>query len=378
MVRGKKFLQQIGIIFVVSLFAACAGQESTETGFGISSISPAEDAEDVSVGSSIRVGFSGAIDQTSLNAYTLRVEEVVSQSLVEGKVTWDGSSNTAIFKPYMPLPYWTDFRVIVSDKIRSSSGVHVGQAREWWFTTVTNDHQFSTRPAANATGVSPDSIIRVQFAHGTDMNTVTDSNFNVYASTNPGNSISGTLEADTEDDTYVAIFYPDFSLATNTGYTIEFGDGIMQNGSSAFPTGSANKTISFTTGFSSTNSVVMGTIQDDYSYNIETLSNGYLVIAGETWGYFTDNASGEGDGLIAIYDQSGEEIVVHQFGGMTPEAIYDMTVIGNNIYVTGYVDTYDFNDELAERQTFIKQFTFNQNSETIFESWSQTIASNDS
>jgi hypothetical protein len=104
--------------------------------FKVTSIFPGADANNVSRRSKIAVHFSEAADPRTVN--NINISVFGNQTRVDGKVTYDRQQNRAIFEPSAPFDAKTEYKVIVSDKIRSKIGEPLTQRFSWQFATTDN------------------------------------------------------------------------------------------------------------------------------------------------------------------------------------------------------------------------------------------------
>ncbi len=111
--------------------------------FKVSQILPGANAQAVARNSRIQVHFSEPVNPSTLNPITISV--FGDQRRVEGKVVYDARRQCAIFQPAEPLKAETEYKVLVSDKIRSASGEPISNRVAWQFTT-TGDTRPTWRP----------------------------------------------------------------------------------------------------------------------------------------------------------------------------------------------------------------------------------------
>ncbi|MDH5544020.1 MAG: Ig-like domain-containing protein [Gammaproteobacteria bacterium] len=357
------------VLFLNSCGVAAPGDNGN---FSVNSSTPSSGSDEVSPSQTIQVNFSQALDKTSLNAYTFQVMESEGMSLIEGKVHYQEGSTTVSFQPYMPLPYDTPVHVMVSTMVRSSSGAHLSNVHNINFHTQTSPSESVFNPQDNATNVSPRSTIRVQFGDGVEMSTV--SSFSVtLKETQTGQNVDIELGVDEDSQTailYVADTY-NFGqgLKPQTQYTYTVLSTVL-NGSSA-PFFGTDRSTSFTTAGATPFTNFIATDWDEYADAIAVSSDGTIIIAGETWGALTDTVSHyDGDGFIAAIDAfSGEVKDLVQFGSGADsnenldiaDPVYDMTMIGSDIYVTGFtrgnLSTSDFSS--GQRALFVARYQWN-------------------
>lgn len=109
-------------------------RQSNLKAFKVTSIFPGSDANNVQRRSKIAVHFSEPADPNTINNVNISV--FANQTRVEGKVVYDRNQNRAIFEPTRPLDAKTDYKVIVSDKIKSRMGEPLTQRFAWQFATA--------------------------------------------------------------------------------------------------------------------------------------------------------------------------------------------------------------------------------------------------
>lgn len=118
--------------------------------FKVSSIFPGNDATNVARKAKIAVHFSEPADPNTVN--NINISVFANQKRVDGKVVYDRQQNRAIFEPSAPLETRTDYKVIVSDKIRSRMGEALTQRFSWQFSTTTANqkHYLTSQKTAEA------------------------------------------------------------------------------------------------------------------------------------------------------------------------------------------------------------------------------------
>lgn len=104
--------------------------------FKVTSIFPGAEANNIARKSKIAVHFSEAADPRTVN--NINISMFGNQTRVDGKVIYDRQQNRAIFEPSAPLEAKTEYKVIVSDKIKSKMGEPLTQRVSWQFATTEN------------------------------------------------------------------------------------------------------------------------------------------------------------------------------------------------------------------------------------------------
>ncbi|MEW6709648.1 MAG: Ig-like domain-containing protein [Candidatus Riflebacteria bacterium] len=117
--------------------------------FKVTAIFPAADNQNVSRKSKIAVHFSEPADPNTVN--NINISVFGKQTRVEGKVIFDRRKNRAIFEPASPLDANTQYKVLVSDKIRSKMGEQLASNFSWEFATSEGlKHNYNPRQTAEA------------------------------------------------------------------------------------------------------------------------------------------------------------------------------------------------------------------------------------
>ena len=114
-------------------------QRNNLKAFKVTSIFPGNDATNVARKAKIAVHFSEPADPNTVN--NINISVFANQKRVDGKVVYDRQQNRAIFEPAAPLEAKTDYKVIVSDKIKSRIGEPLTQRFSWQFATTTANQQ---------------------------------------------------------------------------------------------------------------------------------------------------------------------------------------------------------------------------------------------
>ena len=376
------------LISVGVVISACGGGTVSPSngggdGFSVSSHNIQENSSDVDIHSNVEITFSDSVDETSVNAYTVQLLETYGHSIIESKITYDNTNKKVTIDPYLPLTFDTEFRVIVTGKVRSSSSSpQHAVKKEWLFSTPEKPTIEAFHPSKNATDVSPRSHILIQIGHGVDWATVTEDEFALYLGStagNPDTELPLYVYVDVETHSvYLApidINEEEIDLLRNQFYTYTISQDIMLSvGGSKYPSG---ESVTFQTSNTTAYSNTIASSWDDYSYAIDALPGDNIVVAGEAWGVVEDDYNGEfpvvehydGDMYLAALDSEGEVLDVMQFGSGNAtndsleiaDAAYDMVTIGNNVFVTGYTDGNLLSSDLSPSNTrsmFVAMFTW--------------------
>ena len=370
----KYLKKQLALISTALLITACGegtvSNPTNSSGFNVTSSTPASNQE-ISVNQTIEVSFNQDVDKTSLNAYTFQVMEVEGMSLIDGKIQYNPATRTVTFEPYMPLTYDTPFHVMVSDKIRSASNVHLSGTTNINFNTMASPQISTFHPDNGTNNVSPRSSVRIQFGAGINFSSINSASFTMLEN----NVTPVPVDVELDEDAQTAILWPKetynfgdgFKPATSYSYTV--GSSVLNDSNTAFF--GSEKTNSFNTSGTTPFTNYIATNWDEYADSIKLASDGTLIVAGETWGALTDEVDRyDGDGFIAAIDPgTGETLATIQFGSGNnfndaldiADPVYDMVTINNDIYVTGFTEgNLNSADSFpGNRKLFVAKYTWN-------------------
>ena len=175
----------------------------------VSSETPASNAADVPINSTVAATFNEAVQPGTIN-FTLTGS---SGSAVTGTVAYSSSNNTLTVTPYAALAYSTTYTATIS-AAQSSSGVPMTAPVTWSFTTtaLTLPAITSEAPAPTASGVAVSSPVTATFNEAVQSSTIS------FTLTNSaGIPMAGTVAYNSS--TKIATFNPSAALAYGTVYT---------------------------------------------------------------------------------------------------------------------------------------------------------------
>ena len=182
----------------------------------VTSVSPTNQASDVSLNTTISATFSEAITTASATAasFTLISD---GGALVAGVV--GASGNTATFAPSVSLASNTRYTATISSGVRDTAGNGLISSYSWSFTTgavpdVTAPTVTGTSPQNGATGVAFNTVISVTFSESMTNSSLTPASFIVAA--NGASAIPGVVNVTGT----TATFKPTADLAPGTLYTV--------------------------------------------------------------------------------------------------------------------------------------------------------------
>jgi len=188
--------------------------------------------------------FSEAMDPSSIDGTTFTLTGPGS-SPVAGQVTYDASSNTAIFTPSSGLPLSTVFIATITTGAHDMFGNALANDFVWSFTTGANPCQpasppISVTPPNGSAGVCPNIVIAATFPQAMDPATINPTTFTVT----PG--VTGTITPDASNTIFT--FTPSGNLTLKTLYAVtittgakdQFGNGLASNFVWTFTTGATS------------------------------------------------------------------------------------------------------------------------------------------
>jgi len=170
----------VGAVLMLSLGACEDTTSSTPsnnqdlTAPTISATVPIDSATNVSIGSSLAVTFSEAMNPESVNEDSFLLRQ--GSNSISGTVIYTGV--TATFRPASVLTPGTVYSATITDDVLDLAGNSLAQPYEWSFTTgvapdTTAPTVSSTVPPAAATGVAFNSNVSVIFSEAMDPATIT-------------------------------------------------------------------------------------------------------------------------------------------------------------------------------------------------------------
>ncbi|MBF0543117.1 MAG: Ig-like domain-containing protein [Candidatus Riflebacteria bacterium] len=123
--------------------------------FKVVGIRPAANSYKVTRDSPIVVQFSEDVSPSTVNNISFSV--FGNSVRVEGLVTYDSAGKQAVFVPSKQLDLGTQYKVLLSDKIRSRNGENLASKYTWEFTTVPEQHRVYQPMAYGGGGGNPSS-----------------------------------------------------------------------------------------------------------------------------------------------------------------------------------------------------------------------------
>ncbi len=224
------------ILLAASLLLISAGcsdnNNTTSTNTGAptaSSMAPPSGAGAACPNTIVTAVFSEAMNPASIDATTFTVTGP-GTTAVNGQVTYDASSDTAIFTPGTSLAPGTLYTATITTGAEGMSGNAVASNIVWTFTTSATPCQppappISLTPASGSAGACPNTVISATFPQAMTPATINSTTFTVA----PG--VTGTVTPDAGDKTFT--FTPSGNLALNTTYTATITTGAEDSSGNA-------------------------------------------------------------------------------------------------------------------------------------------------
>jgi Ice-binding-like/Bacterial Ig-like domain len=231
--------------FLLIFTSACSdydkpGTNPTVTSPVASSLTPPGGAAGACPNSIVTATFSKAMNPASIDGSTFTVTGPGSAA-VTGVVTFDASSDTAIFTPASSLALNTMYTATITTGAQDMYGIGLASNAVWTFTTsatacVPPAAPISVSPPNVSTGICPNTVIAATFPQAMDPTTINATTFTVA----PG--VTGTVTHDSTNKIFT--FTPSANLALSTAYTATITTGAKNTAGNGL---ASNFTWTFTT-----------------------------------------------------------------------------------------------------------------------------------
>jgi hypothetical protein len=189
------------------------------------SVTPPVGAAGVCPNSIVTARFSEAMNPATIDGTTLTLTGP-GAAPVAGQVSYDASSDTAIFTPSTALALSGAYTATVTTGAQDTFGNALASNVVWTFTTAANPCQppappVSATPPNGSAGVCPNTVVGATFPQAMDPATINTTTFTV---TGPGATpVTGTVTPDGTNQIFT--FTPSASLALTTLYTATITTG---------------------------------------------------------------------------------------------------------------------------------------------------------
>jgi hypothetical protein len=209
----------------------------------VSAVSPTNNATGVSIGTTVTVTFSEAMNPATINTNTITLSNSTG-GLVLATVAYNGATNTAVLTPNSPLALSTSYTVRVVG-VQDLASNTLASAFISFFTTQAPDTTppvvSAVSPTNNATGVSIGTTVTVTFSEA--MNPATVTNGAITLSNASGGLVASTVAY----SGLTAVLMPSAVLALSNTYTVTVKGGVGGVADVATNYLAADFTSSFTT-----------------------------------------------------------------------------------------------------------------------------------
>jgi hypothetical protein len=187
----------------------------------VTSTVPASGATNVPLNQKVAATFNTPMTASTITAAgTFTLATTTGATAVPGTVTYDTSSNTAIFTPTAALTASTQYTATVTTAAQSAQGNAMLANYVWSFTTGTAANAIaptvtSTNPATAAVNVPLNQKVAATFSTSMDPSTISAAGTFTLAATVGGAAVPGTVSYAGN----TALFTPTANLAASTQYT---------------------------------------------------------------------------------------------------------------------------------------------------------------
>ena len=194
----------------------------------VSSVNPVGGAVGVSVGTTVSVTFSEAMDPATISASTITLSNVTAGGLVSAAVAYYASTNTAVLTPSIRLAQSTTYMMTVAGGptgVEDVAGTALASTFTTSFATATPDTPptvSSVNPAGGAVGVSVGTTVFVTFSEAMDPTTMSASTITL-SNVTTGGGVPGTVASLCATNT--AVLTPSNLLAQSTMYMVTVAGG---------------------------------------------------------------------------------------------------------------------------------------------------------
>jgi hypothetical protein len=209
------------------------------------SVAPVSGGANICPNTILTATFSEAMNPATIDGATFTLMGP-GTAPVAGAVTYNASSNTAIFTPSSGLTVSTVYTAAITTGAEDLFGNALASNYVWSFTTAANGCNpapavISVAPVSGAASICPNTILIATFSEAMNPSTIDGATFTLMG---PGTaSVAGVVSYDASSDT--AIFTPSTSLALSTLYTATvttgaqdlFGNALASNVVWTFTTG---------------------------------------------------------------------------------------------------------------------------------------------
>jgi hypothetical protein len=236
----RRLNHTVGFISLLLLIVitGCNDPDTTPGGPGLTpptviSVAPPNNAAGACSNTIVTATFTEAMNPATINASTFTLTGPNSTAIA-GQVTYNSTSNTAIFTPSSSLGLSTLYTATITTAAKDLFGNMLASNDVWTFTTGVAACTALGAPAVvavtPANGACPNTTVTARFSEAMNPSTISGSTFTLV-----GPGAAGTVSYDVPNLT--ATFTPSAALALNTPYTATittgahdlFGNGLASN-----------------------------------------------------------------------------------------------------------------------------------------------------
>ncbi len=168
---------------------------TTITAPTVTATTPAANATGVGLNDDITATFSRAMTPSTLNTSTATVRRQSGGGNLTATVTYDAPNNRVTINPSAALLAGTVYTASISTGATSADGVALASTVSWNFTTIPAPTVTATTPAANASGVAPDTSLTATFSRAMNPATLTTASATVRVQ-GSGSALPATVTYD--------------------------------------------------------------------------------------------------------------------------------------------------------------------------------------
>ncbi|TLN18881.1 hypothetical protein FDZ74_06505, partial [bacterium] len=244
---------------------------------------PDTDATGVSPHRPISATFTKAMDPASLTTSSFTLTKVSDASAINGTVSYDDATRSAIFTPSAALEADTAYTATLTTAVTDSYAVPMAAPYSWGFTTgaldVTPPTITGRIPAPDATGVSINSAVTVTFSEELATGSL---NLSHFVLSGPGAVVvPAALSYDAA--TYAVTLTPEANLQYGTAYSVTVTANTTDYAGN--PLGIVDDVWTFTTGTEPPMQAYFGDLHNHTSYSDGSGTPTQALAAGEAAGF---------------------------------------------------------------------------------------------
>jgi len=310
----------LGAVMACDLVSSAMDSPEDSTPPTMVSTTPANNAANGALNTSITATFGEEMDASTINTGTFTVAPL-GESAITGLVNY--SYRTATFTPLSVLEMDTAYTATITTGVKDRAGNTLAGDYAWLFTTgsvsdTTPPEVVSTTPEPDASNVAINTSISAMFSETVNVSTITEDAFTLATG---GEYVSGGISYDGTTVT----FAPDLNLSMSTTYTAVIGTGITDLSGNGL---AAEYTWSFTTGSTSdtTAPIVFSTNPADGAVDVPVNTLLTATFSEEMDASTATNATFTVSGVTGTVVYSNDTATYTPFADLSLETSYTATV----------------------------------------------------